>query len=158
MALGLEPSEPDVMQRPPRPPKEKFMTAQRTMMILWHGSLNALAAGAAFYMVYRGRAENVPEARTVAFVTLALSQLLFSFGCRSFRYTLPQLGVFTNRWLLGAITASAVLQVLVVTVPFLQPFFQVVPMSFAWEWGRIALLALMPVTVIEVTKLAWAGS
>jgi Ca2+-transporting ATPase len=105
-------------------------------------------------MVYRGRDANVPEARTTAFITLALAQLLFSFGCRSFRYTLPQLGVFTNRWLLAAIAASAVLQVLVVTVPFLQPFFQVSPVSFAWEWVMIALLALMPVTVVEVTKLA----
>jgi Ca2+-transporting ATPase len=157
MALGVEPSEPDVMQRPPRPPKEKFMTAQRALTILWHGSLNALAAGIAFYMVYRGREQSVPEARTASFVTLALSQLLFSFGCRSFRYTLPQLGPFTNLWLLGAIAASAVLQILVVTVPFLQPFFQVAPLSFAWEWWMIALLALMPVTVVELTKLVRAA-
>jgi Ca2+-transporting ATPase len=85
-----------------------------------------------------------------------MAQLAFSFGCRSFRYTLPQLGLFTNRWLLGAIALSALLQLVVVTVPMLQPFFQVVPVSFAWEWGMITLLALMPVTVVEVTKLAKA--
>ena len=46
---------------------------------------------------------------------------------------------------------------IVVTVPFLQPFFQVAPVSFAWEWWMITLLALMPVTVIELTKLVRAG-
>jgi hypothetical protein len=38
-----------------------------------------------------------------------------------------------------------------------RPVFDVVPVSFAWEWGAIALLALTPVTVIEVTKLVRAG-
>jgi len=111
----------------------------------------------AFYMIYRGREENVPEARTAAFITLAVAQLFFSFGCRSFRYTLPQLGLFTNRWLLWAIAASAVQQLLVVTVPFLRPFFQVAPVSFGWEWAMMVLLALMPATVVEVTKLARAS-
>src|SRR5687768_15163578 len=52
---------------------------------------------------------------------------------------------------------SSVLQVLVVTVPFLQPFFQVAPVTFAWESWMIALLALMPFTVIELTTLVRAG-
>jgi Ca2+-transporting ATPase len=157
MALGVEPPEPHVMRRPPRPPAEKVITTRRGLAIVYHGALNAVAAAIAFYAVYRGHENHLPEARTAAFVTLALSQLMFSFGCRSFRYTLPQLGLFTNRWLLGAIALSAVLQMTVVTVPFLQPFFQVVPMSFAWEWAMIALLALMPVTVIELTKLLRPG-
>jgi Ca2+-transporting ATPase len=156
MALGVERAEPDVMQRPPRPPHEAVLTLRGGLTILYHGALNATVAALAFYAVYRGDEGNVPEARTAAFVTLALSQLMFSFGCRSFRYTLPQLGLFTNRWLVAAIALSATLQLLVVTVPFLQPFFKVVPVAFAWEWGLIALLALAPVTVVEVTKLVRA--
>jgi Ca2+-transporting ATPase len=122
-------------------------------VILMHGVLNAAVAATAFWMVYRGEEQNVSAAQTTAFITLALAQLLFSFGCRSFRYTLPQLGVFTNRWLLGAIAVSALLQFAVVIVPVLQPLFSVTPVAFAWEWGAIALLALTPVTVIEVAKL-----
>jgi Ca2+-transporting ATPase len=156
MALGVERAEPDVMERPPRPPHEKVITLRGGLTILYHGALNAAVAALAFYAVYRGNEQNVPEARTAAFVTLSLSQLMFSFGCRSFRYTLPQLGPFTNRWLVAAIALSAMLQLLVVTVPFLQPFFKVVPVAFAWEWGLIALLALAPVTVVEVTKLVRA--
>ena len=144
------------MERPPRPPNERVITPRRGLLILSHGCLNAAAAGIAFYAVYRGNPANVPEARTAAFVTLALAQLMFSFGCRSFRYTLPQLGVFTNPWLLGAIAVSALLQLAVVTVRFLQPLFKVAPVAAGWEWVMIAALALTPVTVIELTKLVRA--
>jgi Ca2+-transporting ATPase len=158
MALGMEQPEPDVMHRPPRPPRERFITLTRGLTIIYHGMLNAIAAAIAFYLVYRGREENVTEARTAAFITLAIAQLVFSFGCRSFRYTLLQLGPLSNRWLVGAITASAALQLVVVTFPLFQPFFQVVRLSFAWEWGMIALLALAPVTIVEVTKLLRASA
>jgi magnesium-transporting ATPase (P-type) len=79
--------------------------------------------------------------------------LFFSFGCRNFRYTLSQLGLFTNPWLSTAIIASILLQISVVTVPFVRPVFNVVAVSATWEWGLVALLALMPVTAIELTKL-----
>jgi Ca2+-transporting ATPase len=153
MALGVEPPEPDVMRRPPRPPDERIITARRGLRILYHGALNAAATAVAFYVVYRGQEANVPAARTAAFATLAFAQLLFSFGCRSERYTLPQLGLLSNPWLLGALAASALLQFAALTVPFLQPIFKVAPVPFAWEWGLIALLAMTPVTVVEVSKL-----
>jgi P-type Ca2+ transporter type 2C len=104
-------------------------------------------------MVYRGRPENLSSARTAAFCTLAFGQLMFSFGCRSFRYTLPELGLFTNRWLLGAIAASILLQLAAVTLPFAGPLFQVDTRGFKWEWLAIAGLALAPVTIIESAKL-----
>ena len=84
---------------------------------------------------------------------IAFAQLFFSFGCRSFRYTLPQLGLFSNPWLLGAIALSTVLQIGAVTLPFLAPLFKVDAAGFTWEWAMIAALALAPVSIIEVTKL-----
>jgi P-type Ca2+ transporter type 2C len=153
MALGVEPPEPDVMQHPPRPPDEKVITPRRGLLILIHGALNASAGAIAFYAVYRGNPTNLPEARTAAFATLAFTQLLFSFGCRSFRFTLSQLGALTNPWLIGAIAVSALLQLAVMTVPFLQPIFKVTPILFTWEWIMIVLLALTPVTIVEVAKL-----
>ncbi|MEX2121480.1 MAG: cation-translocating P-type ATPase [Pirellulales bacterium] len=153
LALGVEPPEPDVMDRPPRPPQERVLTRRRGRLILYHGGLNAAVAAVAFYVMYRGIEENLPAARTAAFCTLAFGQLLFSFGCRSERFTLPQLGLFSNPWLLGAIALSALLQLAVVTLPFLQPLFKVAPLDFAWQWLMIAALALAPVTVIEVAKL-----
>jgi Ca2+-transporting ATPase len=157
MALGIEAPEPDVMRRPPRPPNERVITGRRGLRILYHGSLNAAVAASAFYLVYRGRPENLPAARTAAFCTLAFAQLFFSFGCRSERYTLPQLGLFSNPWLLGAIALSALLQLAVVTLPFLQPLFKVTPGTFARAWPLIVVLALIPVTLVEVAKLVRKG-
>jgi magnesium-transporting ATPase (P-type) len=145
------------MSRPPRPPDEPLITRRRALRILYHGGLNAAAAAVAFYAVYRGAEENLPRARTAAFCTLAFAQLVFSFGCRSFRYTLPQLGVFSNRWLLGAIGVSVLLQLLAVSLPPVRLVFQVETTGFTWEWALIAALALAPVTVVEVSKLLRAA-
>jgi Ca2+-transporting ATPase len=156
MALGVEPAEPDVMERPPRPPNERVITGRRGLRILYHGTLNAIVSAVAFYVVYRGNAENINAARTAAFCTVAFSQLFFSFGCRSERYTLPQLGFLSNPWLLGAIAISTLLQLTVVTLPFLQPMFKVDSTGFTWQWLMIVTLALAPVSFIEVTKLVRA--
>jgi Ca2+-transporting ATPase len=153
MALGVEPSEPDVMNRPPRPPGERVLTSWRGVLIVAHGALNAAAAAVVFYLVYGGYEDNLPAARTATFCTLAFSQLFFAFGCRSERYTLPQLGLFSNPWLIGAIAVSSLLQLAVVTVPPLQSVFKGAPITAAQEWGIIVLFALLPVTVIELRKL-----
>jgi P-type Ca2+ transporter type 2C len=146
------------MRRPPRPPNERVITRRRALRIVYHGALNAAAAAAAFYLVYRGNEANLPAARTAAFATVAFAQLLFSLACRSERYTMPQLRLSSNRWLLGAIGVSALLQLIVLTVPVLQPLFKVAPVASAWEWVMIVLLAMTPVTFVEVTKLLRASA
>jgi Ca2+-transporting ATPase len=156
MALGVEPSEPDVMQRPPRPSDERVINLRRGGVTLYHGTLNAGAAAVAFYLVYRGKDQNLPQARTAAFATVAFSQLMFSFGCRSFRYTLPQLGLLSNRWLILAIAVSALMQLCALTLPFLKPLFKIETGPLGWEWLMIIALALVPVSIIEASKLAKA--
>ena len=153
MVLGVEPPEPDVMERKPRAPDQRVITKRRGVLILYHGLLNATAAAVAFYFVYRGNPDKLPQAQTAAFCTLAFAQLMFSFGCRSERYTLPQLGAFSNPWFIGAIGTSTLLQLAVVSLPILQPLFKVTPISSTSDWAMIALLSLLPVTVIEVTKI-----
>lgn len=109
-----------------------------------------------FWVVYdaEGAEGNTERARTVAFCVMALAQLGFSFGCRSQRYTMPELGLLTNPALIGAIVVSGLLQLGVVLLPAAQPVFEsarVLP----WHWGLMAVLALAPVTIIEVAKLVW---
>jgi Ca2+-transporting ATPase len=156
LALGVEPPEPDVMQRNPRAPDERIVTGARGLRVLIYGVLNAAAAAIAFAVVYAGRAENLPAARTAAFATASFEQLLFSLGCRSERFTLLQLGVTTNKWLLGGVLVSALVQMAVLTVPFLAPVFKVDVEGFSWEWGMIAALSAAPVVVLETAKLVRA--
>ncbi|MCA9265963.1 MAG: cation-translocating P-type ATPase, partial [Planctomycetales bacterium] len=156
LALGMEPPEKDIMQRTPRPPREPVITPERGLLILSHGVLIAAASIAGFWLTYQGDDAHLPLARTVTFCIVAFSQLFFSIGCRSHHATMPQLGPFTNPYLILAIVISGLLQLAVVILPFAQPVFEVTE-SLGSSWTLIVLLSLAPITVIEVSKLLKAG-
>ncbi|HEX4793099.1 MAG TPA: cation-translocating P-type ATPase [Humisphaera sp.] len=155
LALGLEPPEPDIMSRCPRPTSEGVITRNRGLVMLLHGTLIAGATIAGFAMVYRNNHDLLIRAQTVAFCILSYSQLFYSFSCRSQRYTMPELGLFTNRHLLWAIVISGLLQ-LAVFLPFVRTVFKVEG-NLGWDWALILGLSLVPVTIIEVGKLVRAG-
>jgi Ca2+-transporting ATPase len=155
LALGMEAPEQDIMERPPRPPKEPVINSSGGLLILYYGALMALAALTGFWLVYNGDPadeENLRQARTAAFGITAASQLFFSFGCRSHHRTLLQLGLLTNPWLLAAIAISGALQLGTVVLPVARSVFETT-MPTAPQWATILLLALVPITMIEVTKL-----
>src|SRR5262249_788552 len=97
----------------------------------------------------------VAEARAMkaTFCIMALSQLFFSIGCRSHKRTMPQLGPFSNPYLIGAIVVSGILQRAVVVIPFLQPLFEADAALTGLEWGVVLALSLVPATVIELEKI-----
>lgn len=155
LALAMEPPERDIMQRAPRPPHEAVITRQRGVTILLHGMLMATVAALGFWMFYGGNEEHLPRARTAVFCILAFTQLFYSLSCRSQRKTMPQLGLLTNPYLFGAIAISSLAQLSIVTMPIAQPVFDSV-VNFGSDWLWIIGLALVPVTVIEVTKILLA--
>lgn len=155
LALGMERPERDIMSRSPRPPHEAVITRQRGLLILFHGTLVAGVAALGFWIVYQGDASRVEHARTVTFCVTSFSQLFFAIGCRSQRFTMPELGLFTNPQLFGAIVISGLLQLSAVMLPFTQSIFKVTA-TLTWEWVLIATLALTPVTIIEVVKIVRA--
>jgi P-type Ca2+ transporter type 2C len=152
LALVMEPPDAENMQRAPRSPREQILDLRSGSLIIWQGILMAGATAVGFWSVYDGTEDSLGMARTVAFCILAFSQLLFSLACRSSRKTLPELGAFTNPYLLAAIAGSAVLQFAVVTIPFLQHVFKASPPSWQ-QWELIAAVSLAPVTIVEVTKI-----
>ncbi|MGE3821614.1 MAG: cation-translocating P-type ATPase, partial [Isosphaeraceae bacterium] len=153
LALGMEPPEPDVMTRPPRPPQEPVITWSRGLTILFNGTLVAIVTGIAFGMIYQpGDAESLAHARATSLMVLAFSQLFFAFGCRSQRYTLPQLGLFTNPWMFAAVATSGMLQASLILLPVTRSVFDLTPYP-AQEWFLVMLLSLVPVTVVELGKI-----
>jgi Ca2+-transporting ATPase len=151
LALAVEPPEDDVMSRPPRPPHESVITLVHGRTMLWHGVLMAAAAVAAFALTFHGE-ESLPHARSVAFFTIAYAQLFYAFACRSPHHTLPQLGLRSNLRLLAAILVAAAMQFAVFALPVARPAFGITIEGVSD--GVLAIgLALVPVTVIEVTKL-----
>ena len=154
-ALALEPSSPNVMNRSPRDPKEPLLTPRFIGLIVWQGFLLAgvtlLAFGLGLHW-HGMEGEGLRRATTMAFMTLALSQIFHVFAARSQNRSLFCNRLFSNGWLWGAVALCCTLQIAAVTLPLLQQILRTVaPTSL--EWGVIAGCSLLPVIVVELVKL-----
>ena len=151
LALGVDPIDPNVMKRPPRPPKEPVVTKQRAFLMLAQGAFIAFCSLVAFSFVMFVEKEGLPRARTAAFVVLACSQLFHAFNCRSQTESLFKIGVFTNTKLLLANGISFLLQMMVVYVPFFRTVFKTESLP-AFDWVMVIALSSLPLWAMEVLK------
>lgn len=151
LALAADPYAPDLMRRPPRHPMARMFDAAGMWMVFGQGTLLALVAVAAFLLDLYGLGQDVEHARTMTFCTLVLAQLCHSFTCRSERYSLFRIGVWTNRALVGAVALSALLQIGIVMTPWGQGLFRVAPLN-AQQWLVTLGLGLLPWLAIEIQK------
>jgi len=154
-ALALEPSAPDVMKRPPRDPQESLLSPSFAGLIVWQGLLLAGVTLLAFAvgMHWHGDdGDGLRRATTMAFITLALSQVFHAFDARSQRRSIFTSRLFTNGWLWAAVGVCIILQIAAVYVPLLQKVLQTVPPTMA-EWGVILGCSLLPVLVVELVKV-----
>lgn len=150
LALGVEPAEAHTMDRPPRDPKEGIFAGGMSARIFIQGSFIGLLALLAYYI---GRAEGIPVemARTMAFATLAFSQLFQALNTRS-EQSLFKIGLFSNRYMVYAFFASAALQLVVLFLPPLRSVFDVAPLDFI-HWDVVIGLSILPIPFGEVYKL-----
>jgi Ca2+-transporting ATPase len=155
MALGVDTPEPGIMKRRPRPPKEGILTSVGAATIGVNAVFIALATVAAFAFVFDPAAEEgtLAKARTMAFVTLALAELWRAQAARSERRSVWQINPLSNRALLGASAASALVVLAVVLVPPLRPIAGTTGLS-AVQWGWALVLSIVPLVAFEVWKLA----
>ncbi|MEW6181151.1 MAG: cation-translocating P-type ATPase [Chloroflexota bacterium] len=148
LALGTEKGDPDIMDHPPRPPQEPIINRSMQIGVL----IQTLAITAATLTAFGlGLRYDPPSAGTMAFLTLSLSELLRAFTARSERYPLFKIGVFGNPWMNRAVVFSLALLLMVVYVPFFNPIFNTVPLSWA-EWRIILPLLLLPSIAAELAK------
>ncbi len=122
IALGMDSPESGSMLRPPRSTREGIFSRGLGGKIFWQG----LIIGAATLLVYLlqlKKGGNLLEARTAAFAALVFAQLFFVFQCRSEENSLFRLKAKPNFYLLGAVSISTLMQVLVMTFPPLQKIF-----------------------------------
>ncbi len=155
-ALALEPSAPNVMKRPPRDPKESLLPLSFIILIVWQGLLLTSVTLIAFGIGMRWHGDDgdgLRRATTMAFMTLALSQVFHVFNARSQTRSAFTDRLFTNFWLWGAVGMCLVLQAAAVYVPLLQRVLRTVPPTIQ-EWGVIGICSLLPVIVVELVKIA----
>ena len=155
LALGMDAPPDNVMLRPPRRLTDRVIDAEMWVGILWVGAVMAVVTLLALDLRLPGGivggSGSVDEARTMAFTTLVLAQLFNCFNARSDR-TSAFRRLFTNRWLWGAIALSALLQVAVVQLPFLNDAFNTTPLGVD-EWLICLGLASVVLWADEAKKL-----
>ena len=110
LALGVEEPEPDIMERPPRSPREQILGQGLGLRVLWIG----LLMGAVSLGVGAWGWVNSPEHwMTMVFTTLTLSQMGNALALRSESQTLTQLGLLSNRPMILAVALTFVLQLII---------------------------------------------
>ncbi|HOX39470.1 MAG TPA: cation-translocating P-type ATPase [Candidatus Brocadiia bacterium] len=152
LALGVDPKPGDLMDRPPRDPKESVLDKRTWFDIGLYGVILAtLVLGAYLLSLSRhgSTGDELHRARTVAFTTLVLVQLANSFNCRSARLSIFSLPF--NPLHLLAVVFSAALQAMVIYVPFLQKLFKTTPLD-AKDLMIVLVCSILPIPIVEIYK------
>jgi P-type Ca2+ transporter type 2C len=154
LALGVDPADDGLMERPPRPVGERVITPAMWRGIVIVGVI--MAAGTLFVLdasLPGGFVDGTGDlryAQTMAFTTLMLFQIFNVFNARSDEESVF-VRLFTNRWLWAAAATSVVLQFVVVYVPFLQNAFGTAPLS-ARDWLFCVAVASSVLWLREASK------
>jgi len=152
LALGTEPGDPDIMDRPPRPPQEPIINKYMQIGIIVQTlAITAVTLGA-FAIGRFIDPDHIEFAETMAFVTLSISELFRAYTARSEFYPLLKIGVFKNKLMNWAVLGSLALIFVVVYVPFLQPIFNTASLGLE-QWLEILPLVLIPSIAAELTKV-----
>lgn len=149
IALGMEAVEPDVMDHKPKPKGESIIAHGLGLRVVLQGVMFAILTLTAFWLGWQGT-DDLTAGRTMAFVVLALTQVVHSFNMRS-AHSLFKIGFFTNRYLNGAALISAALVVLVALIEPVASAFGLTRLSGGMYLTAL-ILALVPVVVLELSK------
>ncbi len=152
LALGVDPADPGVMNRPPRKAEEAVVTRDRALLMVAQGSFIAFCSLLAFVLVLFVEKGGIERARTAAFIVLSCSQLFHSFNCRSMTESIFKIGIFTNKKLVLAALVSFLLQMAVVYMPILQKVFKTEPLGLV-DWLLMIIISSFPLWAMEVWKM-----
>jgi Ca2+-transporting ATPase len=152
LALALEPAEPGVMARPPRPPNAALLSAPFLRAISFHAGTIAAVTLVAFWAI---PSIDTAHASTMAFMTLALAQLFHLGNARSREPVLTRARMGTNRWALAAVTLVLALQVAAVSLDPLRRVLHTTPLG-PGDWLMIVSLSLVPGIIGQTVRMCRA--
>ena len=150
LALAFEPREPGTMSRPPRPPSLPILSGELIFRIALVGFMLLIGSFALFELaLYQGASE--AEARTIAVNVFAVGQTFYLLNCRSMRFSMFRLGLFTNPWIWIGIAAMSVAQLSITYLPFMNRLFHTAPIG-GMDWLRILGVGLIIYFVTAAEK------
>ena len=162
VALGMDPGNPDVMKEKPRPARESFFSGGAGLHVIMGGILIGALTIFAFWVGYwehgyspfdhTAPINTVEYARTMAFMVLVMCQLFYSLAVRNSSKSIFQIGLFSNKYLSGAILLGIFLQLIVIEIPVMQRAFHLQMLDFE-GWIIAISLGLVPLLFNEVLKI-----
>ncbi|MBA4068077.1 MAG: hypothetical protein C0501_31115 [Isosphaera sp.] len=154
LALTFEPKEPGLMRRPPRDPRQSFLTpGLMRRMLLVGAALLAGAFGLFGWELRSGAGE--AAARTVAVNVFVMVQAVYLFNCRHLRRPVLEGGLRGNPWALAGFAGMVLLQLLFTYTPAMHAAFHTAPISAA-AWGRVLAVAGGVFLLVEL-ETWWAN-
>lgn len=152
LALGVDKTKEDVMNNPPRNPKESIFVKSDKVQLIINGVLIGGITLFAFKLGERLYPDSLIHAQTMAFVVLSVSQLFLSLSLRSNTKSAFSLGLFSNKYLVYSILLGIFLQVIIISISFIANIFKVTPLLL-YDWIVVILVSLIPFVINEILKL-----
>ena len=152
LALGLDPYPKDVMERPPRDPKENVLSRDVLFFIVIIAAILTVGTLGIFVLELAEHPGDIVRARSVAFTTIVFFELFLVFSIRSPRETLWKVGILTNKKLLLAVAVSAALQIAVIQLPFLEQVFKTEALDLS-DWVQTFVVGFTAFLFVEVSKV-----
>ncbi len=162
LALAFDPANADIMKRKPSKPNQGVFTKGMTWRVIYQGIMIGLLTLSAF-MIGLGTTtmpiegltldeSKIEVGQTMAFATLALAELLHVFNIRNNKESIFKTKVFNNSKLVWAILGSAMLMIIILTIPFLRNIFSI-PILPTQNILELVGLILAPLVIVELFKL-----
>ena len=174
LALAVDPAEKNIMNRKPLKQSKGIFTKGMTWRIVYQGIMIGALTLAAFIIGLATPVENLPVietknaegmvrvlsneevkveiGQTMAFVTLALSELVHVFNVRDNKKSIFKTGIFNNSKLILAILASSALMFVILLVPQLREIFSI-PVLPIGNILEVVGLVFAPIVIVELFKL-----
>ena len=149
IALGLEKPETDIMNKKPRDSKKGIFADGLWQRIITEGTMLGILTLVAFSV--GNYLYDIEVGRTMAFVSLGLLELVHSFNIKS-EESIFKVGLFENKYLLGAFILGALLQIVVVVIPSVAEVFKLVPLTQV-QWMYTFGISILPLVIMEIQKV-----
>lgn len=149
IALGLEKPEADIMDKKPRDSKKGIFADGLWQRIITEGTMLGILTLVAFSV--GNYLYDIEVGRTMAFVSLGLLELVHSFNIKS-EESIFKVGLFENKYLLGAFILGALLQIVVVVIPSVAEVFKLVPLTQV-QWMYTFGISILPLVIMEIQKV-----
>ena len=148
IALGLEPPEKNIMNRPPRDSKKSIFADGLMGKIVVEGFMIGMFTILAFFI--GNKYYGIEVARTMAFISLGMLELIHSFNVKS-EESIFKVGLFENKYLLGAFVLGTVLQLGIIFVPNLAEIFKLTQLNTT-QWLITIAISIAPIIIVEIQK------